>query len=57
MSYTDAVVMILRVWVLYNQLMLVFSTLLTIYAMEGISIFISDVIFIAQPENSENEPR
>ena len=40
--------MILRVWALYNQSMLVLSTLLTIYVMAEMSFLIFVVISIAQ---------
>ena len=53
----DAVVMILRVWALYDRSMLVLGTLLTIYTMEEVTMFISYVIITARLGSSESKPK
>ena len=47
MTLEAAVVMILRLWALYNQSRLILGVLLLFYAMESIAFFISFVILSA----------
>ena len=53
MIHIHAVVMVLRVWALYNQSMLVLATLLTIYSMEEISLLVFYVVLQASGSASK----
>ena len=55
MIYIGPVVMILRVWALYNRSILVLGTLLALYGMAMITFFICYVIFFAGSGSPESK--
>ena len=48
MTLVNTVVMILRVWALYNRSRLILGTLVTFYAMEVILVLVSSIILSIQ---------